>query len=136
MFAYISVTLGDTPHLSTFYISSKVWLCFVEVNHVDATELLDINFKSYEMILELLALWLFDTAHYLIFCYSGFAWSFWGYACYAFCPWISWIFQCYWSKIYINHYGSNSFPGFGCKSLSFLVIVGFPCPHRLKVCFA
>ncbi|KAF7810729.1 NPC intracellular cholesterol transporter 1-like [Senna tora] len=26
MFAYISVTLGDTPHLSTFYISSKVLL--------------------------------------------------------------------------------------------------------------
>ncbi|GLT63217.1 hypothetical protein SLA2020_357960 [Shorea laevis] len=26
MFAYISVTLGDTPHLSTFYLSSKVLL--------------------------------------------------------------------------------------------------------------
>lgn len=25
MFAYISLTLGDTPRLSSFYISSKVW---------------------------------------------------------------------------------------------------------------
>lgn len=25
MFAYISLTLGDTPHFSSFYISSKVW---------------------------------------------------------------------------------------------------------------
>lgn len=25
MFAYISLTLGDAPRLSSFYISSKVW---------------------------------------------------------------------------------------------------------------
>ena len=28
MFAYISMALGDTPCLSSFYISSKVWFYF------------------------------------------------------------------------------------------------------------
>ncbi|CAL5378126.1 unnamed protein product [Camellia sinensis] len=32
MFAYISVTLGDAPHLSTFYISSKVSLHMPRLN--------------------------------------------------------------------------------------------------------
>ncbi|THG12789.1 hypothetical protein TEA_021783 [Camellia sinensis var. sinensis] len=38
MFAYISVTLGDAPHLSTFYISSKTRYYVANVNSVSEPE--------------------------------------------------------------------------------------------------
>lgn len=71
MFAYISLTLGDTPRLSTFYISSKVDLR---------------NRFSYNIA------WIFTHSMSFLCCMPGIAGAFWSYACDALCSWISRIF--------------------------------------------
>lgn len=49
MFAYISLTLGDTPHLSSFYISSKVSfnpLFFFHIHTLEIDHIFSQNYLS------------------------------------------------------------------------------------------